>query len=389
MAITFAPRTGFRDELESEVATFFARTGLSRQGSYALWLKTAVLGVWLAGSYWLLVFIVSQPWLAVLTSASLACAMAGVGFNVMHEGGHRAYASSASVNRGMAFSLDLLGGSSYFWRYKHGIAHHSYPNIAGSDDDVYLGMLGRLTPHDRRRGFHRFQHLYVWGLYALLAIKWQLLDDFRSIAKPGVADTHVPRPPAGEQMLFWAGKLLFFGLALGLPLFFHPWLHVVACYLLIGTILGLLLSVVFQLAHCLGEAKFATPPLPGHALACDWATHQVESTVDFARGNGLLTWFIGGLNFQIEHHLFPRVCHTHYPALSKIVERVCAKHGVRYLAHATAGKALRSHYRWLRKLGRAAPSYPQYPASTARERTQRDDDADSAPRIRAPSAAIK
>jgi linoleoyl-CoA desaturase len=353
MSIAFAPRTPFRDDLELEATAFFERRGISRHGSYALWIKTAVLGAWLATSYWLLVFVAQQPWLAVLCAASLACAMAGVGFNVQHEGGHRAYADSSAVNRGMAFSLDLLGGSSYFWHYKHGIAHHSYPNVAGSDDDVYVGILGRLTPHDRRLGFHRFQHIYIWLLYALLAIKWQLLDDFRSIVKPGIASTRVPRPRKGEHILFWSGKLLFFGLAVGLPLFFHPWLRVVTFFLLTGAILGLLLGVVFQLAHCLGEAAFADPPLPGGLLDRDWATHQVESTVDFARHNGPLTWFIGGLNFQIEHHLFPRVSHTHYPALSKIVERVCLKHGVRYATHASATAALRSHYRWLRHLGRA------------------------------------
>jgi linoleoyl-CoA desaturase len=117
MAIAYSPRTPFRDDLESEAAAFFEHRGVSRHGSYALWLKTAVLAAWLAGSYWLLVFVVSQPWLAVLTTASLACAMAGVGFNVQREGGHRAYALSSNVNRGMAVSLDLLGGSSYFWHY--------------------------------------------------------------------------------------------------------------------------------------------------------------------------------------------------------------------------------------------------------------------------------
>jgi linoleoyl-CoA desaturase len=353
MPVTFAPRTTFRDELESEAAAHFECRRGSRQGSPSLWLKTAVLGVWLAGSYWLLVFVVGPPWRGGRASPPLACAMAAVGFNVMHDGGHRAYASSITVNRAMAFSLDLLGGSSYFWRYKHGIAHHNYPNISGSDDDVYIGFLGRLTPSDRRRGFHRFQHLYIWPLYAFMAIKWQVLDDFVAIVKPGIADTQVPRPSGAEFALFWTGKLLFWGFAIGLPLLFHPWPRVVALFLLTGAILGILLSVVFQLAHCLEEATFADPPPPGQALASDWATHQVESTVDFARGNGLLTWFIGGLNFQIEHHLFPRVCHTHYPALSRIVERVCVKHGVRYMAHPTAGKALRSHFRWLRKLGRA------------------------------------
>jgi linoleoyl-CoA desaturase len=352
LAIQYALPAAFRNDLETEVAAFFEQRALSRQGSFALWAKTAVFAAWLLGSYTLLVFVASQPWQFVLLSASLACAMAGIGFNVQHDGGHRSYAASSTVNRGMAFSLDLMGGSSYFWRYKHGIAHHGFPNIAGFDDDVYLGALGRLTPHDRRFWFHRFQHLYVWLLYGLLAIKWQLLDDFRSIIKPGVAATVVPRPIRVERFLFWLGKVLFFGFALVLPMFFHAWWGVLAVFVLTDVILGILLSVVFQLAHCLEEARFPKPPLPAQVMDRDWATHQVEATVDFARDNRALTWFIGGLNFQIEHHLFPRVCHTHYPAISAIVERVCQTHGVRYAAHATASAALGSHYRWLRRLGR-------------------------------------
>ena len=353
MAIQYAPPTAFRGDLETEVAGFFKSQGISRQGGYAIWVKTAVLFVWLAVSYGVLVFVAKGSWQVLLAATSLACAMAGIGFNVQHDGGHRSFATSNTVNRAMAFSLDVMGGSSYFWHYKHGIAHHGCPNISGSDDDVYIGPLGRLTPHDRRFWFLRFQHLYIWFLYALLAIKWQLLDDFRCIIKPGIADTKVPRPAGMELALFWTGKVVFFGLALVLPMFFHPWQGVVYVFLFTGAILGLLLGVVFQLAHCLGEADFAKPPLPGQVMERDWATHQVESTVDFARDSTLVTLFIGGLNFQIEHHLFPRVCHTHYPALSKIVERVCQKHGVRYTAHTKASAALGSHYRWLRQLGRA------------------------------------
>jgi linoleoyl-CoA desaturase len=352
VGIQYAPPAAFRHALEAEVAAFFTSEAISRKGSYALWGKTAVLAVWLFGSYGLLLFVAREPWEFALLATSLACAMAGIGFNVQHDGGHGSYAVSSFVNRGMAFSLDLMGGSSYFWRYKHAVAHHGCPNIAGFDDDIYLGPLGRLTPHHRRLWFHRFQHLYMWVLYGLLAIKWQLLDDFRSIIKPGVASTQVPRPVRGERLLFWSGKLLFFGLALALPLAFHPWRVVVVVFLLTNAILGLLLGVVFQLAHCLGEASFVKPPLPGTIMDRDWATHQVEATVDFARDSRAVTWFVGGLNFQIEHHLFPRVCHTHYPALSRIVERVCLAHGVRYASHPTASAALGSHYRWLRHLGR-------------------------------------
>ncbi len=351
MGIQYAPPAAFRNDLDAEVTAFFSRQGLSRQGSHALWVKTAGIAVWLVASYVLLVFVADRPWQVALLAVSLACAMAAVGFNVQHDGGHRSYAVSSSVNRCMAFALDLMGGSSYFWHYKHGIAHHASPNISGHDDDVYLGPLGRLTPHDRRFWFHRFQHLYMWVLYGLLAVKWQLLDDFRSIIRPGVAATRVPRPAGLERILFWSGKVLFFALAFVLPMLFHSWQAVIVVFLFTDVVLGLLLGVVFQLAHCLGEATFAKPPLPTQVMDHDWATHQVEATVDFARDNRVLTWLIGGLNFQIEHHLYPRVCHTHYPALSKIVEHVCQAHGVHYTAHPTASAALGSHYRWLRQLG--------------------------------------
>jgi linoleoyl-CoA desaturase len=254
----------------------------------------------------------------------------------------------------MGFSLDVLGGSSYFWNFKHNIAHHSYPNVSGADDDIYLGPLGRLSPHDRRYWFHRFQHIYMWGLYALMAVKWQLVDDFRFIIRPGIGDTHVPRPRMKEHVLFWVGKVVFFGLAVFLPLRHHSLGNVLLGFLATGAVLGVVLSLVFQLAHCVEDADFTPSPSQRAVPERDWATHQVESTVNFGRKNRLVTWLVGGLNFQIEHHLFPQVCHVHYPALSPIVERVCARHHVRYFSHETTWDALRSHYAWLRRLGREA-----------------------------------
>src|SRR5262245_54200064 len=127
-----------------------------------MYVKTSVLLLWLAASYVALVFLPITAWQAILLAVSLGCAMAMVGFNVQHDGGHRAYSKRRLVNRLMAFSLDVLGGSSYFWNYKHNIAHHTYPNVLGADDDIYLGPLGRLSPHERRYWFHRFQHIYMW-----------------------------------------------------------------------------------------------------------------------------------------------------------------------------------------------------------------------------------
>jgi linoleoyl-CoA desaturase len=348
---TFLGSTAFRRDLQARVAAYFEEKRLSQRDARSMYLKTAVLMAWLAGSYVWLVFWASNVWEAVPLAISLGLAMAGVGFNIQHDGGHGAYSRFPAVNKTMALTLNLLGGNAYFWHYKHNIAHHTYSNIAGSDDDLNVGPFGRFSPHDKRHGFHRFQHLYVWALYAFLAIEWQISGDLRSLVKPGIADTRVPRPRGWEQLTFWVGKLVFFFLAFGLPIYRHSVGDVVVIYLLSGFVLGLTLATVFQLAHCVEEAAFRQPSAESGQVQHEWTAHQVETTCDFARGNRLLTWYLGGLNFQIEHHLFPKICHVHYPALSPIVERTCAAHGVRHFSHRTARAAFRSHVRWLKRLG--------------------------------------
>jgi linoleoyl-CoA desaturase len=348
---TFLGSTAFRRDLHARVAAYFEEKRLSQRDARSMYLKTTVLMAWLGLSYVGLVFWAAHVWQVIPLAVSLGLAMAGVGFNIQHDGGHGAYSRHAAVNKTMALTLNLLGGNAYFWHYKHNIAHHTYSNIAGSDDDLNVGPFGRFSPHDRRFGFHRFQHFYVWVLYAFLAIEWQISGDLRSLVKPGVADTRVPRPRGWEQLIFWAGKLIFFALAFGLPLIYHHLRDVVLVYLLTGFVLGLTLATVFQLAHCVEEAAFRQPRVPSGQIQHEWTAHQVETTVDFARGNRLLTWYLGGLNFQIEHHLFPKICHVHYPALSPIVEETCAAHGVRHFSYATARAALRSHVRFLKRLG--------------------------------------
>jgi linoleoyl-CoA desaturase len=336
------------------VAAYFDAGATSRHGARNLYVKTAVLMLWLAGSYVALVWGARVWWQAVPLSISLALAMAGVGFNVQHDGNHGAYSRFASVNKAAALSLNLLGGDAYFWRFKHNIAHHSYPNVRGSDDDIRLGPLARLSPHDRWYWFHRFQYIYIWALYALLAINWQLSGDFRSLLRPGVADTHVVRPTGWDLVCFWAGKASFLALAFGVPLLRHHLLPVLAVYALTSAALGLTLATVFQLAHCVEEATFRVPAAGTKQIERDFTAHQVESSVDFARDSRVLTWYLGGLNFQVEHHLFPKTCHIHYPAISPIVEATCRAHGIAHRSHPTMRLALRSHVRWLRRMGRGS-----------------------------------
>ena len=316
-----------------------------------MYAKTAVIAVWAAGSYVALVFGAATWWQGMLAAVSFALSAAAVGFNIQHDGAHGSYSGSTRSNRIMAFGLDLLGGSSYLWHWKHNVFHHGYPNVVGMDEDLDVGPLARLAPAQRRRFAHRFQHVYMWILYGCVAFKWQLVDDFREMFRGRIGSHPIPRPRGREVVVFVAGKAAFVTLWFCVPALVRPLWVVGIFYAGTAFVLGLVLGVVFQTAHCVEGATFTA----GHAgrLDRDWAAHQVESTVDFARDSRLVTWYLGALNFQIEHHLFPRVSHVHYPALAPIVEAVCRQYGVRYRVLRTFSAAVAAHYRWLRRLGRS------------------------------------
>lgn len=348
--VTFLPPGPFHADLRREVEAYFAVRGRSSRGGWRLARKGVVLLAWFAASWSALVLGHPPWWLAAPLAVSLGLAWAGLGFNVMHDANHGASTTRARWNRLLAFSSDLLGGSSLVWRQKHNVLHHGYTNVVGLDEDLESGGLLRLARAQPRRRLHRLQHLYVWVLYALFPLRWFLLDDLRDLVTRRVGASPLPRPSAGAVALLLLGKLLFLGWALAVPLWLHPWGAVLALGLVAAGTLGVTLATVFQLAHAVGEASFhaaAEGALPG-----DWATHQVEGTVDFARGSRLCAWYLGGLNFQVVHHLFPAISHVHYPALAPIVERCCLRHGVRYRAWDTLTDALDANVRWLRELGR-------------------------------------
>jgi len=338
---------GFHQELRARVRTWLESSGMPPRGLPAMYWKTAFLFLWLGTSYVLLVFAAQVAWQAVLLAVSLGLAIAGIGFNVQHDGSHGSYSTRPGINRLMARSLDLLGGSSFVWQRKHNLLHHTWPNVEGVDDDIDSGSLARLSPGQPRRFYHRLQHLYMWPLYCFLAVKWQLFDDFATVVTGRMSGRPFPRPRGSELVVFLGGKLVFYGLAFALPLLLHPGWRVIGVYLLVSAVAGLTLSVVFQLAHCVPEAETG----PAHG---SWAERQVRSSVDFARGNRLLGWYVGGLNLQIEHHLFPQLCHLHYAGMAPLVEATCGEFGVRYAAHPTFRSAVAAHFRQLRALGRAA-----------------------------------
>lgn len=352
--LKFCAAGGFDRELRRRVDGYFQSTGLAERDCPQMYLKSALVLGWFATSYALLVFSAATWWVAALLAISLALATAGVGFNIQHDGGHHAYSSRRWINKLMAMTLDMLGGSSYVWARKHNSIHHSFANITGHDDDINLGLLGRLSPHQKRLKFHRLQHFYLWALYGFLPAKWHLVDDFRDMVTGRIAGHRFPRPKGWDLVTFVGGKMFFFSLAFVIPSLFHPVWAVLLFYLVVTHIQGVVLGVVFQLAHCVEEAGFPMPREDTGRMETSWAAHQVGTTVDFAQRNRLLSWFIGGLNFQIEHHLFPQICHVHYRSLAPLVEETCREFGLKYSANETFLAGVASHFRWLRRMGMAA-----------------------------------
>ncbi|HET8542500.1 MAG TPA: acyl-CoA desaturase, partial [Anaeromyxobacter sp.] len=298
--------------------------GRARWGGGAMYAKTGAILGWFAVSYaLLLLWGGTSAWLAVALTLSVALATAGIGFSVMHDANHGAYSRSARVNRAWGLALDFVGASSYLWRFKHNVHHHTYANIDGMDADIDGEPFLRLARTQRLRAFHRYQHLYAWPLYGVLAVKWWFVDDVLDLVRGRIGELPFPRPRGRELVAILAGKAVFLTWALVVPalVFRSGW--AVVLFLFGSLTLGVVLSTVFQLAHAVPDAEFHSAVSGDLRMPTGWAEHQVRATVDFAPSNRLLGWYVGGLNFQIEHHLLPDVCHVHYPALAIIVEATC------------------------------------------------------------------
>jgi linoleoyl-CoA desaturase len=355
-SLKFGNDHAFHREIRRRVDDYFRTTGRCRRDCWQMYVKTAVFIAAFTASYVLLVFVAQTWWHGLLLAVLLGLSAAGIGFNVEHDGGHQAYSSSPWVNKLMAMTLELIGGSSYLWKWKHVVFHHTYVNVTGHDTDIDLGILARLTPHQTLRSYHRWQHLYLWPLYGLLAIKWQLFDDFRKLITGRISTQRFPRPKGWELLIFAAGKAVFFTLAFAIPLHLHSARAVLVFYAIASGVTGIVLSVVFQVAHCVEEAEFPLPRADSGRIEHPWAVHQAETTVDFARRSRVATWLLGGLNFQIEHHLFPKTSHVNYPAISKLVETTCREFGIPYAEHASFRAGIASHFRWLRRMGTQSAS---------------------------------
>lgn len=363
MTVICAPAPALGVDLTEQVTTILTDTTLIR-AHRQLQRKAAVIVAWYVASYAAVLAAPNVP-VGVAACVSLAFAFAAVGFNIQHDANHNALFFTngrkklSGPNRLAGLSLNMIGGDADRWLAGHVRRHHSAPNVAGRDDDIDLAPFGRLAPTQPWRPWYRYQHLYLWPLYSVTAVAIFVTDVTATISelvrvRRDRADSG-PGATAGFGVLarMLAAKTAFLTVMVGVPLAFHTPAAVVGGAALVAAVAGMLLGVVFQLAHTVEQAEFRDVGDPPGGRWHEW---QIRSTVDFCHGTGpahrALTWMIGGLNYQVEHHLFPSVPHTAYPELVGAVADTCQRHGLDHHVQPTLRTALRSHHRHLREMGR-------------------------------------
>ncbi|MFC6999014.1 fatty acid desaturase family protein [Rufibacter roseus] len=345
-----APANSFYSELKRRTNAYFEEIGTHPTGNYKLYTKAAVLLSSMVLLYTHLVFFTPPVWLALIECIVMGGVTAAIGFNVMHDGGHGSFSKKKWVNELAGLSLNMLGANIHMWTTKHNIIHHTYTNIDGVDDDLDARPFLRLCENQEHLKIHRYQHYYFWGAYSMLYIYWIFFTDYVKYFTQKVGDIPIKKMSTKEHLSFWGFKVLHFMLFVVLPIYtvgFLPWL---IGFLVYGMFTGLVLSIVFQLAHTVEHAHFPMPAQPSNKIEDEWALHQLKTTANFATKNKIVSWLTGGLNFQIEHHLFPRISHVHYPEISKIIKEACAEFGVAYNEFPKTRTAILSHIAHLRQL---------------------------------------
>lgn len=351
-SLRFTKQRDFRKTLNERVDKYLLDHQIKGRDVPAMYLKTGFVLAWWLGTYLLLLLGGFPPLVNVVLCVVWAFAIASVGFNVMHDANHGGYSNSPLVNKIVSLSAEILGMSGFRWRTKHNVWHHTYTNIAGFDDDVETFGLMRLTPRVPWKPLFKAQAWYFPLVYSGIGFDFILRDFMMVLFGKSDANHVYPKMSTADKVIFWAGKLFYFGIVLVLPLLVFPWWQVLTGFVIVMLTVGLLLGVVFQLAHINGAAEFPEPVGSPQHIENEWAVHQVETTADFAPGNWLLNFYVGGLNYQIEHHLLPHICHLNYPRLAPIVRATCEEFGIRYNCYPTWREAFASHLRELRLLGR-------------------------------------
>ena len=347
------PANFFRT-LNSRVNKYFRENNIKRTGNWKVWLKTLIMFSLFLVPYALILTLNMSPWLQVILVFVMGIGMAGVGMNVMHDGNHGSFSNKDWINKLMGSSIYILAGNVYNWKVQHNVLHHTYTNVHGHDEDLDAGRILRFTKHAQWKWYHRFQHYYSILLYGLLTINWAITTDFvqmKRYMKRKLSYGEFPNPFVNWSTLV-VSKVIYLGIWILLPILILKlsWWKILIGFFLMHYTAGLILSVIFQLAHIMDEAEMPMPENDG-SLKNTWAIHQLKTTVNFSPKNKFINWFTGGLNHQVEHHIFPNISHIHYGKIAEIVKKTANEFNLPYNEFKTTRKAIIAHFNYLKLMG--------------------------------------
>ncbi len=345
----------FYGELRKRVNKDFSDKGISVHANGKMWLKASIfLSLFIALYFTILLVNLNGFALAGLT-IMLGVVCAFIGFNVCHDAIHGAFSANKKTNKRLSLIFHLVGANPYVWNITHNVVHHTYTNIPGHDEDIEIAPgLIRISAEDEHRPHQRYQQLYAFPLYGLASLSWVLRKDFKKFFQKRIGARENVHPKIEYFNLFFF-KALYYILFIALPIFMMnlPWWQVLLGFVLLHLAQGVTMGLVFQLAHVVEGTAFPVPNESGNMEEA-WAEHQMRTTANFATHSPAAAFFLGGLNRQIEHHLFPKICHVHYGRISVIVKQTALEFGIPYHENSTFMAALGSHYRMLKAMGSPA-----------------------------------
>lgn len=341
-------------ELKKRVNKYFTDNNITKYSNLSMRVKT----IFMISLYFIPLIIiisgfVSSLWVMIAMWVLMGFGMSGIGLSIMHDANHGAYSKNKITNKILGYLINFLGAYHITWKIQHNVLHHSYTNVENYDGDIENPVM-RFSPNQKRKKFFKYQIFYAPFLYGIMTIYWFISKDFERLVrynKRNLLKTQgITLTKAVLEAIF--NKIWYISLTLVLPIIMleFPWWQVLIGFLFMHFICGLLLALIFQPAHVIEETEFFVVD-ENNSLENNWAIHQFKTTSNFAKDSKLFSWFVGGLNFQVEHHLFPNMCHIHYRKISDIVKATTKEYGIPYHQHKTFFAALKSHFTLLNKLG--------------------------------------
>ena len=357
LSLTFArTKKEFSVTVQKRVNDYFKQNDLNRHANREMIIKTVFMFSLYFIPYGLLLSgIITSIWLLLLVVVLMGFGLAGIGLSVMHDANHGAYSDKSWINTLVGYSLNMVGSSAFNWKIQHNVLHHTYTNVHEHDEDISPRGVLRLTPHSDWKIMHQYQFIYAWFLYGLMTLVWLGIKDFVRIVryqKDGLAKKQKANM-LQEWTILLISKAVYIFYIYFIPLMITPflWWQILIGIFVMHYVAGFMLAIIFQPAHVIDGTEF---PLPdeNNALENNWAIHQMLTTTNFGNNSKWFSWYVGGLNFQIEHHLFPNVCHVHYHKIAGIVRETAREFGLPYKSSRTFAGALYGHAKLLKALGK-------------------------------------